>query len=176
MPKAILEYPGVVRLDVPVPPDLETVLGYEGQQRWVGFWWEPAGDELAWSDGASSTVGADWAAWQLWTEHPRVAPALDGYDFGSSDADGRHMLLLDREERAVYVVSQRLGHLYLFQNLTIGPPLRRMTLEEVDAAFAEHRRRINDPAWLEAEVNRRMAESARRRELLAAWLDGQAAS
>jgi len=38
-------------LAIPVPPQLEAACGYEGDARWVAWYGERAGDELAWTDG-----------------------------------------------------------------------------------------------------------------------------
>jgi hypothetical protein len=64
-------------INIPVPPMLEQVLGYAGESRYVASYWEPAGDEFAWNDGQCSTVGANWHAWLIYEQHPRVDPRLD---------------------------------------------------------------------------------------------------
>ncbi len=83
-------------LAIPAPPQLGAAWGYEGDARWVAWYGERAGDELAWTDGWRSVCGAPWEAWLLYTRHPSVRPALAAYDLGSSDAAARHWLLLDR--------------------------------------------------------------------------------
>lgn len=42
---------------VALASDRDGVLGYRGSARYVGFYWEPAADVLAWFDGKSLTVG-----------------------------------------------------------------------------------------------------------------------
>jgi len=38
-------------LAILVSPQLEAAWGYEGDARWVAWYWGRAGDELAWTDG-----------------------------------------------------------------------------------------------------------------------------
>lgn len=89
-------------LDAPVPPMLEAAIGYDRLARWVGFYWQPAGDECCWDDGQHSLCGAHWPAYLAYTQHRAVWPHLALYDFGSSDEPARHTLLLDRTERRLY--------------------------------------------------------------------------
>src|SRR5512143_2300555 len=81
-------------MGIPVPHMLEAALGYAGDSRYVAFWWEPAGDELGWDDGRSSTVGAaNWYAWLMFVQHPSVEPYLLPYELGSSDTEALHALV-----------------------------------------------------------------------------------
>jgi hypothetical protein len=148
---------------------LEAALGYQGQSRWVAFWWEPAGDELAWDDGSSSTVGANWYAWLIFVQHPSVEPHLAPYELGSSDTQALHALLLDREARALYVgrrveVSQVLAD--------HAPPAPVITIEQFQAYMQEAMAKMTLPS--QQEITRRMKEEARLCEELQAWLDRQA--
>ena len=90
------------RRHIPVPPAFAETLGYTGSGRYVAFYWMPVGDELMYSDGQISGTG-DYAPWLRWTRHITVAPALFGFDFGSSDAEAQHWLLLDQQEGAFYI-------------------------------------------------------------------------
>ena len=60
-------------LKVPVPPNLEEALGYDGKARYVAFYWEPAGDEAMFDDGRISTE-ADWRALLIYLRHPTTEP------------------------------------------------------------------------------------------------------
>lgn len=91
-----------IRPPIPVPPAFAETLGYPGDSRYVAFYWTPVGDELMYSDGQISGTGDD-APWLLWTRHLAVAPALLGFDIGSSDAQATHWLLLDRQEACFYL-------------------------------------------------------------------------
>jgi hypothetical protein len=109
------------RLSVPVPPNLEAAFGYDGGDaaRYVAFYWEPCGDELAFDDGRYGVVGANWEAWLGFLGHPAVSPALtcpscgglgancacwggQRFNLGNSEQEAAHVLLLDRRERVLY--------------------------------------------------------------------------
>ena len=80
-----------------------------GPRRYVALWWEPAGDELAFTDGVRSGVGQlDHWAWLDYLRGnftARAAPLagrpiygwLAEYqvDLGSSDAPATHALIVD---------------------------------------------------------------------------------
>ena len=89
-------------LTLPVPPMFEDALGYPSDARWVAFYWTPAGDELRYDDGTMSAEGS-WSAGHLFVHHPRIAPALQSYQFGSSEEEPTHWLLLDRMARTLSV-------------------------------------------------------------------------
>jgi hypothetical protein len=92
-------------LDVPVPPMLEAAIGvgYDRATRFVAFYWTPAGDEIMIDDGAVRYDG-DWRAWLTFTHDPVIVQALAAYDFGSSNGEAVHWLVLDRRERHLYAV------------------------------------------------------------------------
>src|SRR2546428_14092251 len=46
-------FKGLTPLMVPVPPMLEQAIGYEGDARFVSFYWTPGGDEADYDDGQS---------------------------------------------------------------------------------------------------------------------------
>lgn len=126
----------LTRLDVPCPPAVEQAIGYLGDCRYVGFYWEPGGDEVIHTDGMTTSTG-DWRTYLAFIDHPKVAIQLFGqvctacastvgagcdrchnkgwfsWDFGDSEHVGAHILLLDRQERVWYggdrrAVSQHL--------------------------------------------------------------------
>ena len=72
------------------PAEFWPALGYRGEARFVGVYWEPAGDEACWCDGRRTVVGAEWAAYN----------ALIGHNFEPKDA--AHQLLGSSEERATH--------------------------------------------------------------------------
>ena len=86
---------------IPVPPMLERALGYDGDAPLVAFWWTPGGDELCYADGRIELCGGNWSAWLEYVNHPLVVPHLTRYDFGSSDLEGEHRLLVDRRARTL---------------------------------------------------------------------------
>jgi hypothetical protein len=93
-------------LHAPVPPMLAKAIGYTGDARFVSFHWTPAGDETYYSDGCISATG-NWQTYLAFIRHPAVNPHLKGYDFGSSDSEAEHSLLLDRLYLALYVAPVR---------------------------------------------------------------------
>jgi hypothetical protein len=76
-------------------------LGYTDTARYAGWYWEPAGDELAWYDGRTGVCGA--REWYRWMQE--IAPLLRhlGYDCGSSEAAAKVWLIADGVTGAVYV-------------------------------------------------------------------------
>lgn len=88
-------------LSVPVPPMLERAIGYDGQSHLAAFSWG-SGDEVCHTDGRCAAYG-EWDAFLLLIQHPTVAPALLAYDFGSSESEAVHWLLLDRDRRQLSV-------------------------------------------------------------------------
>jgi len=96
-----------VAADVPPP---------SGPRRYVALWWEPAGDELAFTDGMHS--GAGQLQHWLWLDYlhgrsPGVPPPVLGpivawllehqVDLGSSEASGTHALVVDRQTGQAWV-------------------------------------------------------------------------
>jgi hypothetical protein len=100
-------------LPVPVPPMLEEALGYGGDARYCGFFWTREGDEASWDDGCQSFVGGDPWSYVAFVRHRSVAPALRGYDLGSSDTQATHWLVLDREARQLYIAEVRVAQQFL---------------------------------------------------------------
>jgi hypothetical protein len=97
---------------LPVPPGFEQVMGYPGNRKWVAFFWTPYGDELEFDDGYSSGT-IDWPGWLAFVRHRLVRPLIKAYDFGSSDSDPVHCLLLDRQKRQFYVGEKKAVHRFL---------------------------------------------------------------
>lgn len=89
----------------PLPPAFLRRLGYRRDRRIVAVYWEPAGDEAAYSDGVYSLVGADaYVYWEL-TRKPVVQEWLwaHGIDLGNSDNSATHWLLIDQAMDQGYV-------------------------------------------------------------------------
>jgi hypothetical protein len=76
-------------------------LGYPGIVRYVGWYWEPCGDELSWYDGRTGLCGA--SEWYQWVR--TIAPLLRhfGYDCGSSENEAKVWLIVDSHTGAAYV-------------------------------------------------------------------------
>src|SRR5713101_7000640 len=61
----------LVSLEIPFPPRLAEAFGYQGLARFVGFHWDPVGDELRYDDGRRSGPGDTWA-FLAYRQHPTV--------------------------------------------------------------------------------------------------------
>jgi hypothetical protein len=185
-------------LRIPVPPILERAIGYDGEARWVAFYWG-AGDEVYYDDGRVSAT-ADWQPYLLFIRHHAVWPGLIGCDFGSSDAPARQYLLLDRTQRALYAAPARAAHQFLLQQwpqptaeevaqctgLRAGDLARlseRFTAELEAVLTWEPAAKAGQPRVGERDalVSAELARQQRRSRDLAAWLsvlpdDGRAAA
>lgn len=85
-------------LPCPVPPNLETVIGYFGDARYVGFYWIAGADEIVWDDGRTSSTG-DPYGWIGFARHDVVRSSLLPINYGSSDTDAEYWLILDTINR-----------------------------------------------------------------------------
>lgn len=96
---------GVVALPFcPVPPNLEVVLGYERNRRFVSFYWDNEDDTACMTDGDYAACGSGIVSpngWDLYVTHPRVASALTGLKLYQCDQI-QHAIILDRQERKMY--------------------------------------------------------------------------
>ncbi len=165
-------------LPLPVPPRLAEALGYPGAAAWVSFCWQPAGDEVAYDDGRLTGTG-EGQAYLRYTRHRAVAPHLAPYELGSSDAPARHRLVLDRQERKLYVATDREARAHLrahWSRLELRPASSWIAEQWAvvdDARLRMARRGARTQQELSAEVAARMAAQARVEADLVAWLDGQ---
>ena len=135
---------GLEPLPIPVPEGLEAALGYEGDARYLGMWWEPARDEAMVSDGVVTCDGY-WDAFVTYVSHPRVWPHLEGYHLGNSDSPARHALLLDLAERRAWVGPIGLVEWFLRED-----------------ACAQGRVRVLPEGSLQGEMERLLREAPRR--------------
>ncbi|MBI5178156.1 MAG: hypothetical protein HZA04_02745 [Nitrospinae bacterium] len=85
---------------------LEEAFGYAGCRRYVAFYWEPFGDELAWYDGETGVVGANWPSWIALMHHPLYRLVSGHFNFGSSNELCTHWLVLDRKDRQFYIADR----------------------------------------------------------------------
>jgi hypothetical protein len=169
---------GLVQLEVPVPPQLEQAIGYEGNGRFVSFTWTPYGDEAYFDDGRFSGTG-DWDGYLTFVQHPAVAPLLAGYQLGDSDREAKHALVLDRQERKLYAAPMREAGSFLDRQ---WPPIPNpepvtMTKEEVEHAVLDA---LNIENWAEvssvldtAEITARMQKHQELVAQMKHWLDQQ---
>jgi len=152
----------LTRVATPVPPTLEIACGYHGHARFVGMYWDRIEDDLAWTDGHTSMIGANWAAWATYTRHPKIAPALAPFELGSTTDNARHILVLDRVKRAIRVGEVSLALQFLegqwkSNGIAIDPPLHMLS----EGVF-----RAQD--WTATE---RLREEVAAVDALKSWLD-----
>lgn len=115
-------------LPIPVPPDLVEVMGYRGAARFVGLYWESAGDEVVVTDGRFSGTGESFA-YLTYTRHRAVCPHLLPFCLGSSDKRAEYYLLLDRHELRASVAPRNEAQGFLKDQF---PPATVLTPEEIE--------------------------------------------
>jgi hypothetical protein len=155
-------------------------LGYTGKARFFAAYWLPGGDEACWDDGYQSVAGANWQAYLLFFQHRSVAPFLRQYEFGASDAEARHWLIFDKQERQAYVAPVRAARAFLTQQWgQQNSEALQLTPAEWDGVLAEALRRAAEqeaqwrahPEEMEAAIQQKRAEDARLYAELAQALD-----
>ncbi len=149
-PEPVLALPGTL-LSVPVPPALAQTFGYPGEARFVGFFWEPGGDEIVYDDGRRSGTG-DGYAFLAYRRHPAVAVHLQPYNLGSSDEPAEYYLVLDREGQRASVAPKALARDFLEEQHSPRPELT--PYEEVELAReAEEILQSLAEGWQEVQVS-----------------------
>jgi hypothetical protein len=154
---------------------LAQAIGYEGQARFIAFYWG-SGDEAYYDDGRSSATG-EWEAYLAFVQHPTIEPALRPYHLGDSDSEATHELVLDREERKLYVGTARAVNRFLQEQ---WPPLPtgEITQKEAMQSLLDS---LNAENWEEVqttinpdEIMRKMQEHQQMVQEMTTWLDGRA--
>lgn len=86
-----------------LPDAFWPAFGYDPDSgaRWVSIYWTPMGDEAEADDGRFAGTVDPWAYLTL-VEHQRNKPLTSRYDFGSSDFEAVHWLLIDLDTGDVY--------------------------------------------------------------------------
>lgn len=155
--------PGVP-VDIPLPPDTCLAFGYGGDARYVAFCWWQGADTVAFDDGQCTATGNGWG-FQCFRRHRAVAPLLRDFQFGSSETEAQHALLVDTvKNRAIVASVSDAADFVAAQHP-----------EPTQEQIAELARQIEamEPGWREervdqAEVMRRMQEQ---RAILARFMD-----
>ena len=161
-------------LAVPVPPNFAEALGYTGNGRFVGCYWQVMGDEAQLDDGRLDMTG-EWDAYLAFVQHPKVYPAVRSYRLGSSDTEARDMLIIDRQEHRLYVAPRNVAAAFLDAQ---WPPLQEM--EALPMSAEELLDALHIDTWTEErivvdsdEITRRIEAREQRVAELIAWLDKQ---
>jgi hypothetical protein len=146
-------------------------MGKRQMSRYVGFYWERCGDEVMFDDGAVSATG-HWHQFVLFAQHCRIRPHLRGFDFGSSETEPVHYLILDREERKLFVASVDVARAFL---LAQHPELVNACSEPMVVQDLEELMRTIATGWREIEVSQQQIAEAMRRDqelytVMSEWL------
>lgn len=173
------------RLVLPAPPEFAETLGYRGEARYVAFWWTPSGDELCFYDGSMFAAGASWHAWLTFIRHPLVRACLDvaaeedgvgRYEFGSSDSEAVHALLLDRWQQTLDVGPVSEAELFLRTQPSPAAAVQQAydlsdeeMLTHMLEVFKAQQNRPSDEIIREA--HERLEQDRRLEQAMAAWLD-----
>ena len=137
----------------PLPKNWEKAFGYEGEARWLAVWWTPAGDEAMYDDGLIS--GDGYWVFYLDLVDQRIAIPLahalashprGRYALGSSDEEATHCLLLDLEQRRVFVAP-------LEDALKFVRAQRQEEISQMPALSPEEWMRLLEVAAQEVQMN-----------------------
>lgn len=164
---------------VPVPPALETTLGYTGQlrslftetvrdARYLGFFWSSG--HVYWEDGLGGQTDS-WSGYLAWHDHWTVFGALGPYrdKLGSDDGEpATHEWLLDRKTRLIFITRREAAQKILrgqwpreaFPNLSAEEAVafvkqrraseRMPTNEEIMHRYRQEMQQVADlSSWLE---------------------------
>jgi hypothetical protein len=137
------------RLPMQLPPRLAELLGYCGRARFVAFYWEQVGDELMFDDGQSEGT-AEWFPFKRLVEHPRVAPLIFRYDFGSSDCEAMHWLIVDRHRSQAYAATVADARTFLGGQHPHRPPLTEEQSRSLEQEISRLAQQLPDEARLRA--------------------------
>jgi hypothetical protein len=172
MSKSVKAVNELTPLQVPVPPMLAKTIGYTGEARFVAFNWTPYGDEAEYFDGRRSATG-NWQAFLAYIQHPAVSPLLEGYDFGSSESEAKHCLILDREKVELFIAPMKEAHAFLTEQWPPELPVR-MNLKEELAQLSEALKNVKPPDDVDIEeIQRRIDAQYTLIEEMQRWLDNQ---
>ncbi len=165
----------LVSLPIPVPPAplLERAVGYQREQEahFLALWWEPCGDEVMVSDGIVSFTG-HWPGYLTYVQHPRIYPHLAAYNLGSSECEAEYRLVIDRQDRAAYILpSKQAGRLLSTQWEREETPAvpQILTLEDLEAVIKKIVEDWRPPS--NEDVMTRMKEDHAAVQALRDWLD-----
>lgn len=86
------------------PAEFWPALGYPHEARYVGIWWELAGDEACWADGRVRVTGADWAAYLALLDHNFKPGHPANWLLGGSETVASFWLIIDRVTEWAWLV------------------------------------------------------------------------
>lgn len=155
--------PDLIPLEIPMPPGLAAVFGYRSNARFVGFHWEPSGDDVIFDDGRLLGTGDGWA-FLAYRNHHTVASHLEPYNLGYSDVEAEHVLVLDRANDLPGIIPVAAARTFLKSQHPPPPELTPEQLEQARRAVAEAVAQGWREQKIDPEIVRRIMEE-RRQEL-----------
>lgn len=168
----------LIPLSISVPPAslLEQAVGYRrGEEaRYLALWWEPCGDEVMVSDGYISFTG-HWPGYLAYVQHRHIYPHLVGFNLGSSECEADFRLVIDRVDRAAYILpsSQASGLLASQWEGDNAPAVPQvLSLDDLEVVIKRIVEQWQPPS--NQEVMTRMSEDRAAVQALCTWLDNQA--
>jgi hypothetical protein len=112
-----------------LPRNWERAFGYDGDARYVAFYWTPVGEEAVYDDGQVAGDGN----WRLYLTLRYQHPELDRrYNVGYSNLEADHWLLLDRETHDLVVMPMAEAQARLRQQWTSLDANAKLTSFEWD--------------------------------------------
>lgn len=162
------------QLDVPLPPDLERTFGYEGNERFVAFYWERGGDEFRVHDSRIDHDG-QWHAWLTYSRHTAVYKLLHPFNFGNSDEAAEYWFIFDRAENKAYAAPAREAYDFFMPLPTPDNPAPVLTVEDWGKFARELERRVHERinAVTVDQINQRIFAQHNREHAMSQWLDAQ---
>jgi hypothetical protein len=97
---------------------IERRFGYLRDARFVGFFYEPRGEEVIWNDGGS--YGFAPGAWQIFADEVRRITETHLCRLGNSASPAKHMLVVDRVRHSAYVVDRERAERFLAKQHPTG--------------------------------------------------------
>jgi hypothetical protein len=140
-----------------------------GEARFVSFRWTPGGDEADYDDGQRAGTG-EWQGYLAYIQHPTIHPLLDQYNLGSSESEAKHALILDRQDRKLYVAPIKDARAFLAQQWPELEPVH-MTQEEYLAMVTQTLKNVKFREPDIEEIQKRIEEQYRRVETMQNWLN-----
>jgi len=121
-------------------------------------------------------TGHGWG-FLAWSRHAAIAPTLREADLGSSELDGQHRVLIDRETRKCYLVGHAVGDRLLKGRWSASEPVV-LTPEEAEELVnrvrqAMQARRLPSATELIASMRKHSATVAALVRWLDEWTDGR---
>ena len=125
-------------INIPSPPMLTFAFGYNGQQRFVGFWWSKNDDSPCCYDGIDYHYDCGKDAWETYVKHEDVWPHLESLHLGTPNQPASHILVIDTHTNTVYAALIEPALLFLRRNNYIRTPEMPYENDDPDEALSHY--------------------------------------